>query len=632
MNGLERRLVALCALLVGVAFALASPPAIALLAVGMPLVAFVVGPSLALDRVAQAALTTGALVVGVLAARLGFGDEPPGPDMLNDRTLLLGMPMLAAACARSIVARPVYGVPVSLAAVLVALTAAGRAPIGVVFPLVAVASLTLGFAALRASDDKRAPLSALRWVHWTGIGLAALVVLGATAGARAAVPRIRDYVMAQVAARWERQRSGFSDAMWLGALEGLLQSDAVVLRVRGPAPDLLRGGTLDRYGTGRWELDTEGVSEEVVETSAAPSELDGLVELEHARTPKRYFLPLGAGAITSSERVYAINRFGVARPIAGFESKRLWYRPNAGPPLAPPRPVDRQVPSRIASELAAIRAHWGIDAVDPSVAGAESVAMQALSDRLGRDYRYSTQFKQTSNLDPIVEFLTVRREGHCEYFASALALLARSAGIPARVVVGYRVVERSPFGYRIVRERNAHSWVEAWIDDKWVTFDPTPASDVALATDLETSTVGALTDALATGWEAVDDWLGRRTPFEFAGVLVGLVAVFSLYRALRSRSSSAAQISLEEPLPEFRDVVGALRSLGVERRAHEPIETLSDRARSARVVTAEVESELANAISAYASLRYGRAPDGNETTRALSAVAARLRSTRSRGP
>ena len=80
-------------------------------------------------------------------------------------------------------------------------------------------------------------------------------------------------------------------------------------------------------------------------------------------------------------------------------------------------------------------------------------------------------------IDPVEDFLLNRKAGHCEYFASALALMLRAEGVPSRVVNGYKggAVNRLT-GVWEVQQRHAHSWVEAWMGDHWETLDPTPAS------------------------------------------------------------------------------------------------------------------------------------------------------------
>jgi len=74
------------------------------------------------------------------------------------------------------------------------------------------------------------------------------------------------------------------------------------------------------------------------------------------------------------------------------------------------------------------------------------------------------------------DFLFRTHAGFCEHYASALAVLARAGGIPARVVVGYQGGEHNPIGdYWIVRQAHAHAWVEVWLEGAWRRVDPTAA-------------------------------------------------------------------------------------------------------------------------------------------------------------
>ncbi len=79
--------------------------------------------------------------------------------------------------------------------------------------------------------------------------------------------------------------------------------------------------------------------------------------------------------------------------------------------------------------------------------------------------------------DPLKDFLLKTKEGNCEYFASALALMLRMADIPSRVVGGYRGgIYNGAAGYYLVTQKHAHVWVEAYIPSKgWVRLDPTPS-------------------------------------------------------------------------------------------------------------------------------------------------------------
>lgn len=118
------------------------------------------------------------------------------------------------------------------------------------------------------------------------------------------------------------------------------------------------------------------------------------------------------------------------------------------------------------------------------------------------EFRYSLESpRRNPVLDPIVDFLTDHREGHCEYFASALALLLRCRGVPTRVVIGFKCDDYNPFGdFYQVRQQDAHAWVEAYLaPDKiperfrveapaewfangiWLRLDPTPPDRDAMS-------------------------------------------------------------------------------------------------------------------------------------------------------
>ncbi|MEM1058347.1 MAG: DUF3488 and transglutaminase-like domain-containing protein [Verrucomicrobiota bacterium] len=89
-------------------------------------------------------------------------------------------------------------------------------------------------------------------------------------------------------------------------------------------------------------------------------------------------------------------------------------------------------------------------------------------------FRY-TSLPGTYSRDMLSEFLFVRKQGYCEHYATAMATLLRLAGVPCRLVVGYQGAEYNPYGdFYVVRQANAHVWVEAFVPEKgWVRYDPT---------------------------------------------------------------------------------------------------------------------------------------------------------------
>jgi hypothetical protein len=98
---------------------------------------------------------------------------------------------------------------------------------------------------------------------------------------------------------------------------------------------------------------------------------------------------------------------------------------------------------------------------------------------LTTQYSYTLQLPSQPPADPLADFLFHRRRGHCEYFASSMAVMLRTVGIPSRVITGFRGAQFNQVNSTyIVRARDAHSWVEAYIPGAgWTTFDPTPAGD-----------------------------------------------------------------------------------------------------------------------------------------------------------
>ena len=104
-----------------------------------------------------------------------------------------------------------------------------------------------------------------------------------------------------------------------------------------------------------------------------------------------------------------------------------------------------------------------------------------LENYLRRTYGYTLNLAGKPGADPLAQFLFVTKAGHCEYFASAMAVMLRTLDIPSREVNGFLPGEFNDVaGDYIVRASDAHSWVEAYFPGSgWITFDPTPASDSA---------------------------------------------------------------------------------------------------------------------------------------------------------
>ncbi|GAC1664429.1 MAG: hypothetical protein NVS9B4_19850 [Candidatus Acidiferrum sp.] len=124
----------------------------------------------------------------------------------------------------------------------------------------------------------------------------------------------------------------------------------------------------------------------------------------------------------------------------------------------------------------------------------------AIESYLRAHYAYTLNLKGKPGSDPLAHFLFEARAGHCEYFASAMTIMLRTLGIPAREVNGFLPGEYNDLaGDYIVRASDAHSWVEVYFPDNgWVTFDPTPAAAAGSTGFL--SRLGQYADWMELAW------------------------------------------------------------------------------------------------------------------------------------
>ncbi len=118
-----------------------------------------------------------------------------------------------------------------------------------------------------------------------------------------------------------------------------------------------------------------------------------------------------------------------------------------------------------------------VETVSEGSGGAFSKALR-IETFLREGFEYTLENPSGTAVDPLADFLFRSRAGHCEYFATAQAVMLRTIGIPSRVVNGFRRGEHNEWSdYFIVRQADAHSWVEAFFPGPgWIEFDPTPSA------------------------------------------------------------------------------------------------------------------------------------------------------------
>jgi hypothetical protein len=112
-----------------------------------------------------------------------------------------------------------------------------------------------------------------------------------------------------------------------------------------------------------------------------------------------------------------------------------------------------------------------------SDAGSDSAYVESVLQKLNREEYFYTLDPPPLGSDPVDRFLFDTKRGFCEHYASAFAVMMRSVGIPARIVLGYQGGEINPLGgHLIVRQSDAHAWTEVWLDGLgWYRVDPTAA-------------------------------------------------------------------------------------------------------------------------------------------------------------
>jgi transglutaminase-like putative cysteine protease len=138
-------------------------------------------------------------------------------------------------------------------------------------------------------------------------------------------------------------------------------------------------------------------------------------------------------------------------------------------------------------------------------AGSPMAKAKAIEARLKQDYSYDLNSPSGASRDPLDHFLFESRRGHCEYFSTAMAVLLRHVGVPTRNVTGFVGGTYNRFGsYYSIRQGDAHSWVEAYIDgDGWTRFDPTPPSGAQslMATTGLVATLRDMLEAMGKTWD-----------------------------------------------------------------------------------------------------------------------------------
>jgi transglutaminase-like putative cysteine protease len=291
--------------------------------------------------------------------------------------------------------------------------------------------------------------------------------------------------------------SGFTDTVQLGDIGQVKLSSSVVMHARqisGTPFGVLkwRGIALDRFDGHNWY----NTDRRRLQLKASTDEQYLVRPVDHARDAVRYEIllePLATTTLFGPYQVRALSgrlqgvetdnddslylRFPLARRVQYEVLSEILDRsrtvPVASREAAIPPEISRrylQLPGNLDPRVSQL-------AEQITASGKSTFEKASLVEGyLKRNYRYTLNLTWKPGPQPLATFLFDAKAGHCEYFASSMAILLRAGGIPTRLINGFLLGEYNPVGGDyIIRESDAHSWVEVYVPGRgWMEFDPTP--------------------------------------------------------------------------------------------------------------------------------------------------------------
>lgn len=321
--------------------------------------------------------------------------------------------------------------------------------------------------------------------------------------------------------------TGFSDSIRLGQIAKVQQSNDVVMRIRveqnQKVQDLKwRGMALDYFDNIGWYRTRRNLTEPFIRTDQDFFVVEGANESSNLVVQTVYLEPLDTPILFSlwkpvafqgpfklinkdSEGAVSVARSGTERfsykvfsDVYNPSIERL-KNDNSPYPFSYYRYL--QLPERIDPRIARLAE----EIISKAGALNRYDKAKAIESYLQENLGYTLDLK-AGGPEPLADFLFNVREGHCEYFASAMAIMLRTQGIATRVVTGFQSGEfNETANMYIVRQRHAHAWVEVYFptENAWIAFDPTPAAGRQIISDEYTgivSSLGKYLEALETMW------------------------------------------------------------------------------------------------------------------------------------
>jgi transglutaminase-like putative cysteine protease len=297
--------------------------------------------------------------------------------------------------------------------------------------------------------------------------------------------------------------SGFSDTVQLGGIGRIQQNDEVVMRVRVEGGDNAadryrwRGIALDTFDNQNWSKSRPFARQPITKDDRDLIQIDYASGKDSLVTQTVYLEPLYTSVLFGQARIVALqgNLPAVFRDQDGsitypHSGERTSYKVISDPALPPlarlqqdngPYSADARSYLQLPDDLDRRIGDLAEQVTENS--NGRFAKAQAVEAYLRRNFGYTLELKAKGD-QPLADFLFNVREGHCEYFATAMAVMLRTQGIATRIVNGFQQGDyNSTADVFVVRQRHAHSWVEVYFPKErvWVPFDPTPAAGRSLS-------------------------------------------------------------------------------------------------------------------------------------------------------
>ncbi len=340
----------------------------------------------------------------------------------------------------------------------------------------------------------------------------------------------------------------------IGEIGELKLASKIMLRITGPESNqgsfLLHRASYDSYGEQTWfapkaemkvltaaQADGQWQLSPVAGKFVAGSPSTMHIRDELPRGSAVLSLPAGATAITSPDfDALRHNRLGVIKAFGrpGATGYSVKYQQGVIQESAP-TDQDLRLPRKDTPALKHLAGELQLSATSPQS------SIQNLKQFFEGEFRYALfQPERTFEGSPLRDFLLHNRFGHCEYFATAAAMLLRAAGIPARYAVGYSAQEYSHLEQAwLVRQRHAHAWTRVWTGTGWEDLDTTPITWIE-AENARASSFESILDLLSWLQFQLSQWRqalarGELSPWWAAPLVIIFLWIGRRYRKRGSR-------------------------------------------------------------------------------------------------